>query len=289
MVDGFRCRINLRRSGLGKNLEFTRQYRSRCKTAGIQVRLRYTHQIACLIYIDLDMGSAAVILDAAIGIVAHKRHVFRRLIHMGIPGVQLVLVSLEALFEFIILHQYREQCHHYGGSVTAAAVKGVVFKGLHVTVINACHQAAGVAIVHHKMIGIRAGGGFILCRRAMIYDADSALTGPVHAMADRMDCLDHRSAKGRSCPVAVLGRHLDFFVCDGVKRRRQTSAEIKYVVDVCCHTLLPFCTQCDRVILIPSAIHTASSSPARCNSRQTFSQLSRVGRSSAVRMISVNP
>ena len=65
--------------------------------------------------------------------------------------------------------------------------------------------------------------------------------------------------------------------------------EIKNVVDVCCHTLLPFCTQCDRLILIPSAIHTASSSPARCNSRQTFSQLSRVGRSSAVRMISVNP
>ena len=74
MVDGFRCRINLRRSGLGKNLEFTRQYRSRCKTAGIQVRLRYTHQIACLIYIDLDMGSAAVILDAAIGMEDCRRH-----------------------------------------------------------------------------------------------------------------------------------------------------------------------------------------------------------------------
>ena len=253
------------------------------------MRLRYTHQIACLIYIDLDMGRAAVILDAAIGIVAHKRHVFRSLIHMGITSVQLVLVSLEVLFEFIILHQHREQRHHYGGSVTTAAVEGVVFKGLHVTVIDACHQAAGVAIVHHKMIGIRADRGFILCRRAMIYDADSALTGPVHAMADRMNCLDHRSAKGRSCPVAVLGRHLDLFICDGVKRRRQTSAEIKNVVDVCCHTLLPFCTQCDRLILIPSAIHTASSSPARCNSRQTFSQLSRAGRSSTVRMISVNP
>ena len=211
------------------------------------------------------------------------------IIHMGIPGVQLVLVSLEDLFEFIILHQHREQRHHNGGSVTTAAVKGVVFKGLHVTVINACHQAAGVAIVHHKMIGIRTGRGFILCRRAMIDDTDSALTGPVHAMADRMDRLDHRSAKGRSCPVAVLGRHLDLFVCDGVKRRRQTSAEVKNIVDVCCHTLLPFCTQCDRLILIPSAIHTASSSPVRCNSRQTFSQLSRAGRSSAVRMISVNP
>ena len=289
MVNGFRCGINLRRSGLGKNLEFTRQYRSRCKTAGIQVRLRYTHQIACLIYIDLDMGSAAVILDAAIGIVAHKRHVFRSLIHMGIAGFQLVLVSLEVFFEFIILHQHREQRQHNGGSVTTAAVEGVVFKGLHVTVINACHQAAGVAIVHHKMIGIRTGRGFILCRRAMIDDTDSALTGPVHAMADRMDRLDHRSAKGRSCPVAVLGRHLDLFVCDGVKRRRQTSAEVKNIVDVCCHTLLPFCTQCDRLILIPSAIHTASSSPVRCNSRQTFSQLSRAGRSSAVRMISVNP
>ena len=289
MVNGFRCGINLRRSGLGKNLEFTRQYRSRCKTAGIQVRLRYTHQIACLIYIDLDMGSAAVILDAAIGIVAHKRHVFRSLIHMGIAGVQLVLVSLEVFFEFIVLHQHREQRHHYGGSVTTAAVESVVFKGLHVTVIDARHQAAGVAIVHHKMIGIRTGRGFILCRRAMIYDADSALTGSVHAMADRMDRLDHRAAKGRSCPVAVLGRYLDLFVCNGVKRRRQPSAEIKNVVDVCCHTLLPFCTQCDRLILIPSAIHTASSSPARCNSRQTFSQLSRVGRSSAVRMISVNP
>ena len=289
MVDGFRCGINLRRSGLSKYLEFTRQYRSRCKTAGIQVRLRYTHQIACLIYIDLDMGSAAVILDTAIGIVAHKRHVFRSLIHMGIAGVQLVLVSLEVFFEFIVLHQHREQCHHNGGSVTAAAVEGVVFKGLHIAVIDARQQGACIAVVHNKMIGIRTDRGFILCRRAMIYDADSALTGPVHAMADRMDRLDHRAAKGRSCPVAVLGRYLDLFVCNGVKRRRQPSAEIKNVVDVCCHTLLPFCTQCDRLILIPSAIHTASSSPARCNSRQTFSQLSRVGRSSAVRMISVNP
>ena len=70
--------------------------------------LRYTHQIACLIYIDLDMGSAAVILDAAIGVVAHKRHVFRSLIHMGITGVQLVLISLEVFFEFIILHQHRK-------------------------------------------------------------------------------------------------------------------------------------------------------------------------------------
>ena len=289
MVDGFRCGINLRRSGLSKYLEFTRQYRSRCKTAGIQVRLRYTHQIACLIYIDLDMGSAAVILDTAIGIVAHKRHVFRSLIHMGIAGVQLVLVSLEVFFEFIVLHQHREQCHHNGGSVTAAAVEGVVFKGLHIAIIDARQQGACIAVVHNKMIGIRTDRGFILCRRAMIYDADSALTGPVHAMADRMDRLDHRAAKGRSCPVAVLGRYLDLFVCNGVKRRRQPSAEIKNVVDVCCHTLLPFCTQCDRLILIPSAIHTASSSPARCNSRQTFSQLSRVGRSSAVRMISVNP
>ena len=289
MVDGFRCGINLRRSGLSKYLEFTRQYRSRCKTAGIQVRLRYTHQITGLIYIDLDMGSAAVIFDTAIGIVAHKRHVFRSLIHMGIARVQLVLVSLKVLFEFIILHQHRKQRHHYGSSVTAAAVEGVVFKGLHIAIIDARQQGACIAVVHNKMIGIRAGRGFILCRRAMIDDADSALAGPVHTMTDRMNRLDHRSAKGRSCPVAVLGRYLDLFVCNGVKRRRQPSAEIKNVVDVCCHTLLPFCTQCDRLILIPSAIHTASSSPARCNSRQTFSQLSRVGRSSAVRMISVNP
>ena len=92
-----------------------------------------------------------------------------------------------------------------------------------------------------------------------------------------LDVTDKQFADG----MTISGSKVEGFEKEG--------EEIKNVVDVCCHTLLPFCTQCDRLILIPSAIHTASSSPVRCNSRQTFSQLSRAGRSSAVRMISVNP
>ena len=73
-------------------------------------------------------------------------------------------------------------------------MRHVLLDELGVFVINACQSAAGGCIEHHKMIGIRTDGGFILRHAFVCIDlADRTFPGAVHAPAHGVDCLDHRT------------------------------------------------------------------------------------------------
>ena len=74
-------------------------------------------------------------------------------------------------------------------------MRNILFNHLGVFVVDAGKNAAGGCVEHHKMVGIRANGGFILGNTFVCVDhAHSPFASSVHAPAQGVYCLDDGTA-----------------------------------------------------------------------------------------------
>ena len=218
-----------RRTGFGEDRKLSGDDSGGSQRAGIQLRLPDAHHIAGLVQRHVDMCWAGVVLDAAVGVIAEDGHQSGRLIEVRETGTELPVIPVKGGAELFVVHENGEERHEDRGGVVLGLVGHIGLQNLGGAVIDTGHQAAAVAVIDDQMIGVRPGGGFVLCNGAVVDDADRAFSGAAHAAAYSMDRLDNRSAERRDRPVSVGGGDGDLLALECVEGRGERTVEGKQI------------------------------------------------------------
>ena len=217
------------RTGFGKDRKLPGDDSGGSQCAGIQLRLPDAHHIAGLVQRHVDMRRAGVVLDAAVGVVAENGHQSGRLIEVRETGTELPVIPVKGGAELFVVHENGEEHHEDRGGVVLGLVGHIGLQNLGGAVIDAGHQAAAVAVIDDQMIGVRPGGGFVLCYSAVVDDTDRAFSGAAHAAADGMDRLDNRSAERGDRSVSVGGGDGDLLALERVEGCGERTVEGKQI------------------------------------------------------------
>ena len=107
----------------------------------------------------------------------------------------MVTIGVEVFLELIIRHQHREQCHHYGSTITTGRIQDIVLEYLRAFIVDTGHNSTFVTVIDNQMVSIRTCRRLIFSNSLLVNDTYCAFSGSLHTVDNRMNGLDPRGAE----------------------------------------------------------------------------------------------